>query len=63
MCVIFGSDEPVGSKVLQVSAYDVDKGSSLRYSIQSGSHTARDPFNRDVFTTSGFNFVVSRIIQ
>ena len=55
------TDDPVGTRVLQVNAYDVDRGSSLRYSIVPGSYSARDPFNRDVLSAVEFDFTVSQV--
>ena len=55
------ADDPIGTRVLQVNAYDVDRGSSLRYSIVPGSYSARDPFNRDVLSTAQFDYTVSMV--
>ena len=59
MSNLWVTDDAVGTRVLQVNAFDVDRGSALRYSIVSGSFSARDPFNRDVTTTANFDFRVS----
>lgn len=54
------TEAPVGTTVVQVSAFDLDRSSSLRYNIVSGSFSAKDPFDRDVIGTSAFDFRVSQ---
>jgi len=56
VCVL--SDDPVGSRVLSLTAIDLDASSDLRYNIVPDSYTARDPFNRVVTQSANFDFRV-----
>lgn len=57
------TDDPVGTRVIQLTAYDLDKNALLKYSINNDSYQARDPYNRDVIASSNYDFRVRFILN
>lgn len=50
---------PAGSTVIEVKAFDLDRGSALRYSIVPDHFSAKNPSGDSVVSTAAFDYRVS----